>query len=177
MRSGAVEHLAPGRALAAFASDELLWFDAARNGLRIETFSVDARLMSVAISEPFGILVAEQNRFLLWRGPSLVASREAGGTWEPLGPPPSGGKPLIVLPHGRRVTLTWEGSTTEYVGGAGYCPAEPLPLGVGSYSPKGGALFGASSSFVIARLPYRVPTFNHVLRVRAPRAECGDEND
>lgn len=177
MRHGAVARSAPGRALAVFASDELLWFDEAGGGTRIETFPIDARLMSVAISEPFGIVAAEENRFLLWRGAGLVASREPGGTWEPLGPPPGGGKPLIVLPHGRRITLTWEGSTADYLGGAGYCPPELLPLGVGSYSPAGGALFGASSSFVIARLPDRLPTFNHVLRVRAPPAECGDEND
>ncbi|MCC7383348.1 MAG: hypothetical protein IT384_16040 [Deltaproteobacteria bacterium] len=173
MRNASVVRLAPGRAAAVFSGSEVLWLSSGPSGVRVEPLPLGLRIMSIAVSEPLGVVLASENRFLLWRGPDHVESRAPGGAWSEVAAPPGSGKPLIVLPHGRRVTVTWEGAMTELVDGSGYCAAELLSFGVGGYSPAAGALFGDGGAFTIARLPQT----GRVIVVRPPPLFCGDEND
>ncbi|MCC7380973.1 MAG: hypothetical protein IT384_04040 [Deltaproteobacteria bacterium] len=172
MLNGSVIRLPGGRAAAVFGASDVLWLSS-QSGLRIEALPLAPRILSIGISQPLGIVIAAENRFLLWRGASNVSSRAPGGDWSEVAPPPAGGKPQILLPHGRRVTLTWEGAMTELIDGFGYCAPEVLPLGLPGYSPADGALFGEGGGFTIARLPGN----GHVLLARPPPTVCGDEND
>lgn len=173
MQSGSVVYLGPGRAAAVFGSNEVLWLDAAKGELRIDALPPAAAMLTIVWSDVFGLVGTWVDQFLVWRGPSFRSSTSEGGEWLPMAPVPGAGKPYVVLPNGRRISLTWEGAMGEYVEGLEYCPPKALFFAANSFSPRTGARFGESAAWVIGRLPNP----RTLILIRPPELVCGDEND